>query len=365
MNIKSVVIVYLLLFSTSMFIFISTDFGRSLYTKVFPAKSFTLELRGCFAQGSFSSIVNCADQNVDLWVKNLGPSTVSQELEKYEGFGSICHSVGHEIGGAIFNYHDQQLAESMTSCSNACFNSCLHGTVIEFGFQEGEQSLIALNAGDVCQGASTTRGEYELCIHGFGHAYMLGADYNTAVALRACGNGLGSEANSTTLGSCYSGVFMELFVTANRDGHDTIPEKYYRKEGDSFYPCTREGIVHTPYEGACYIQLVGPLWRQAWREGNTIFNVCEEAPYELAREYCFAGIGLMQASRDPSISDAVETCQKIADNDDRNRCLHGALSYLAFQTDKEILQQEFCGTLEDSQDNKNCEQFLASYLLIE
>jgi len=318
--------------------FLSTEDTSSL-------NSLRTEFQKCFRNTSTGKVINCMSEYVPTWIQTFGSSQVAEELlfyEKESGEDLTCHLAGHVIGEHIFNDEIDTLRMALNHCTSACHNGCIHGAVGAFVTKYGEEELFLLKPKELCEDISTNTGGYLICIHGLGHSFMLGSNYETSRSLQACDN---LELSYLTKDKCYSGVFMELFGATS--GHVPVPEEKYKREGDLFYPCT-DGAISSNYgyARACYMQIPQLLWAYSYKEELSIFEVCEQADPQWT-PICAMGTGLVQAALNTSNVDSIILfCRSARDSHLRDRCLYRAFEYLIIEEGRETKEANiFCDKL--------------------
>jgi hypothetical protein len=323
--------------------------GQSAAT-FFPASDQSLDTAflTCMDSKNILAVVGCIHEHSSFWVASYGASQTAHELDLYEQrFGSdfTCHLAGHEIGQAILNADHGSIGEAFGQCTSSCFSSCLHGVVIGYMASGTVTQLLALHPEELCAAPDIKDG-YLLCLHGLGHAFMIGEAYHLGAALKDCD---ALQVLEPTKEQCYSGVYMELFFAADGLAHGEVASSTYSKPGDVFYPCdVAPTITNDGYARQCFIQVNALLDLYATAHKESAFSVCQSAPAPW-QEACVIGIGLKQAGANSDVKKILTVCAEAPTAQIERQCLLGAYGYLRTGgTSAEV--QAFCSAVPKNKD---------------
>lgn len=304
------------------------------------------EFLACVALSDPLQVAQCVKTHASSWIAQYGLASVSSELDAYENrFGAdfTCHLAGHQIGEAAAA-QEGNLLNSLSQCTEGCYSSCVHGVLIEHTVANGVSQLLALHPEKYC--SDRTKAEYRLCIHGLGHGFMIGENYDIASSIHDC-NLLNVSAVIKT--QCYSGVYMELAAASFGFAERDISKSLYSKKGDLFYPCDTAPTNTDPqYQRQCYLQKVGGLLSYARAHKQSIFDICNMAPAGWVST-CVEGVGFAQVAHEANYAAVRGICSKAASADLQNICLFGAYAYIAVGEHGAQEKEQFCRELPSAQ----------------
>lgn len=295
----------------------------------------------CFSVSPWGAQAQCMRQRVATWFQSYGVASVRSAFDervKDVGESSVCHNLSHVLGEELYAL-TKDVGAAVAQCTTACHFGCMHGAVGALvrdrqmsGGGTPDETIERLPAVALCaeNNQSRSAGEFQLCLHGFGHTFMVYRKGDIFAALADCDRlELG---NPLYENQCWSGVFMENVSNLMGGGHT------YIKADDPLYACTMPEMPQK-YLRACYVQL--PMRASS--------STCMRAPEEW-RAVCNEGIGLGLAARHTDkLRLIVEGCRD-GDADFTAACLRGAFFYLALDTERGPVAddpriQNFCSLL--------------------
>lgn len=340
----STLLIGVLLLILSFFLFINVNFGGDYFVALLPAR-YSLEGRfnECLHLRERGEQATCLRGFLPEVLKKNGVEMVMGAFDNHVynyGASLACHDAGHVLGDLVYAY-TKDVQKSLTLCSGVCHNGCQHGvigaTVREKivsgrGYEDlldGPSNLAALCAR---LNKSMSPGEYNLCIHGLGHAFLVARDGSITLALNDCDR-LGFEVVVGPARQCWSGVFMENTRSILTKSH--VQSAKFQNP-DPFYPCSVVGLDEK-YLISCYYQL-------HFLPHQDAFEICRKAPPKWI-EICAEAVGHSAASRyTDSIDTVVAHCNR--GNELAVSCFRGAYNYLWLGAQNDLKNdrrvKEFC-----------------------
>lgn len=347
------------IFTSSVFVFTVTGFGERVFMYLFPFEMrIALRLRPCLSTSGVGEQTDCLLDVLPKLFQKHGVKPVMVAFEKNIakiGETSSCHDASHVIGELAFLY-TKDIGETLSSCTSICHNGCQHGVVGALIRQQNNTRIdltpTQQQSGNtylpsLCAKNNDSAGEYQLCIHGLGHAFMLVRGGGIRLALADCD---ALQLEGVIARQCWTGVFMENARNNMGGGHNPA----YVRTNDPFYPCTMAGLDEK-YLSSCYYQLPLPA------RLDQAFQICRTAPPKWI-ENCAQGIGLGIAAWRTDFSNIILRSCEQGMPDLEIPCLRGAFVYLTLgnrntpiESDKNVT--EFCGTLEEEERKSVCNFF--------
>jgi mono/diheme cytochrome c family protein len=192
-----------------------------------PFRADSKRLSDC-RDGSFE----CLEQAFGNLTYNEGPKVALARLQTMStsdhAVAADCHRIAHRMGSAALSRFKDKVAPAFIAGSPVCASGYYHG-IIERAFLGQPTDKLAVVARQLCtdpQIAARRFLEYQ-CIHGLGHGLMIYTGYDMPGSLKTC-DGLQTDFDQV---SCSGGVFMENFSSSYG-----VTSKYLRKN-DPIYPC--------------------------------------------------------------------------------------------------------------------------------
>ena len=280
-----------------------------------PREEFTFEPPGSFSETEVDLLYE-DDQALTHFIRQYGPAAALEVLyQSQERLATDCHSRAHELGRLAY---EQFGAQAFSLSGHECQSGSYHGATEAFFEHQ--------------------------CIHGVGHGIMAWTSYAMFDALDACDQ-LGKGVNRL---SCYSGVFMENVVGGlfGSMGHFT---EYL--SDDPHYPCN---ILEERYVGPCYFYQTSRMVQLFTGNFQKVAEACDTAP-QAVRYLCFESMGRDVGGYFRGNTElAIQSCSYIATEENRRRCLSGAVQDWFWAPSSADLALGFCVALDDSGDKRVC-----------
>lgn len=248
-----------------------------------------------------------------------------RQYETQQGNFYGCHTFLH-FYGRLAKVESGSIGDALSQGSPACFAGYYHG-VLEKHFLESGLTSASPNStfrdmvSGLCQRSQfDTRGSYNQCFHGLGHALMFATNREVPRALKLCDALSGRAAQQL----CYSGVFMENSFSNTQDSPHAA--KYIKPE-EPAYPCT---ILDEQYLDSCYRQRVGYLTNQWKGDWKAIAQFCKNSVPPAYQQSCYDGLGQQAAG---AYGDAyvklLDVCKSAVSVTSRQACTEGLVQGLS------------------------------------
>lgn len=228
-----------------------------------------------------------------------------------------CHAVSHYLGQKEYKRLKSIKAVFAKTKDDVCMSGTMHGAIegffMEIGVTNYEQNISKIQEAipSVCGEEKTYDNplEYDLCIHGLGHALMFVTDNDLILTLKLC------DYIKTEKGQdfCYSGSFMQNALDALSIDH---PSKYFKPD-DPIYPCN---ILENKYQEQCFSY--GVLSSLQLNPLKSI-EVCLQVP-EIFQHGCFKTYGIDRTTVRLSEKEIKNECDLIKINKYKIDCFDGA-----------------------------------------
>jgi plastocyanin len=220
------------------------------------------------------------------------------------------HDLAHYLGSQLYLSHG---LKSLSYCDGTFSYGCIHG-IAEESLQTGQDSVAKVVS--ACSDASG--GVYDAkasnCVHGIGHGVASTQLYELKPALELC-----NPLDGRFKHDCYNGVFMEYAL-----GAPNVPVSVDKPWGlckevgeDSAWECGWYTLDMIHYR----LQVTSLEERLA---------ICQEAPYEKARNACHGSLGTWYAMAKTQPSQIIENCRRATAANGKEFCMLEAASALAF-----------------------------------
>ncbi len=296
--------------------------GASLIWFFYPEKTDAAYVREqvtkCLETGEFSWRGKCFRELAPhLFSKLTLEKTLHAlaEIDEEDGIKQQCHSLVHFLGQEAYRT-SRDLPKAFAQCSSAiaCGEGCYHGAVEAYIEETGDQ-LEGASIAKICSRDFTgNEVNYQACVHGIGHAFMLLSGGEVLQSLPKCDFLAAGDRED-----CYAGIFMENVFGAGSLDH---PAQYLKRD-DPMYPCT---IVEDRYKNVCYssqVDLVMPPGPTRYEVGRLY---CADVPAAY-RADCFGSLGgdIVLFTENPAEVAAV--CETVPEGAARVSCFKNALKF--------------------------------------
>ena len=299
----------------------------------------------------------CLDK---LFREMLNTHSTAQALELIQRFEKQdpelrrdCHPVVHAIGRETFRLKGN-IHESFSACDQTCHSGCYHGSVERFlrgeeiyaqANKHPTQAELKQKAASACDPKLSGRLRFQ-CLHGLGHALLFFSRYQLVPSLEACD----ALEEDWSRGSCYGGVFMENVANATPETRDLSPTDYH-------YPCSK---LIDKYRGECYVMQTSRMVEMGLST-EELFHECAKAGAHSAQCSMSIGRDLSNHVRIGETAGAARKCE-LAQGDNRQACIRGAVYALIDNTWDGIYALPFCAALAQENDQIRCLQESFQYL---
>ena len=304
-----------------------------------PREEFTFELPGSLSEAEVDLLYE-DDQALTNFIRQYGPAAALEVLyQNQERLAIDCHSRAHELGHLAY---EQFGAQAFSLSGHECQSGSYHGATEAFFHDYGTADL-QNNISLICSDSLNAFFEHQ-CVHGVGHGIMAWTSYAMLDALDACDQ-LGKGVNRL---SCYSGVFMENVVggLSGSMGHFTE----YLSE-DPHYPCN---ILEERYVGPCYFYQTSRMVQLFAGDFQKVAEACDTAPRAVAY-LCFESMGRDVGGYFRGNTElAIQSCSYTTTEENRHRCLSGAVQDWFWTPSTADVALGFCIALDDSGDKRVC-----------
>ena len=211
------------------------------------------------------------------------------------------HSYTHVIG--IRAWHTgADVATIFRSCTGLFQSGCYHGVVQAYLADGGK--LDSARAVELCDKIAPNEADRWLrfqCVHGLGHGFEMGNNWDLPSALKGCDWLKGSWDRN----SCYGGAFMENADASMPSGHHASMHALsagapmdssmhmqkitfkMRDSADALYPCDS---VSERYQYACYQLQGGLILTRVRGDFAKATTECDKAP-PIPRSQCYLSLG--------------------------------------------------------------------------
>jgi len=230
------------------------------------------------------------------------------------------HQLAHIVGQILY---EKLGVQGISHCSADFAYGCYHGFAGEALYAAGLNSILQLEA--ACKESLDVLG----CEHGIGHGILsFIGNSSLSEALKHCA----TLHQSSPVGGCYGGVFMEYNFQTMQSGSGIAVRTY--DASHAYEPCASQ--VPPQFREACYFD--EPAW---WRAAATdagssdearlriLAALCENIPTQENRATCFNGIGnVIGPTSGYDATVMKKWCSVMPKKEDRDACLTTAQGHL-------------------------------------
>jgi len=184
----------------------------------------------------------CLEQAFGNLTFNDGPKPALEQLQttlqSNPAVAADCHRIAHRMGSAALSRFKDDVAPAFVAGSPVCASGYYHG-LIERAFLGQPTERLGTVARQLCSDPQINARRFLAyqCIHGLGHGLMIYTGYDLPDSLKACDD-LRTGFDRV---SCSGGVFMENFNSSYG-----VTSKYVRRT-DPIYPCNAVAVRHKLY----------------------------------------------------------------------------------------------------------------------
>jgi mono/diheme cytochrome c family protein len=184
----------------------------------------------------------CLEQAFGNLTFNDGPKVALARLQtELQSSGAVradCHRIAHRMGSAALTRFHDRVAPAFIAGSPVCASGYYHG-IIERAFLGQPADRLGTVARQLCSDPQIDAQRFLTyqCLHGLGHGLMIYSGYELPASLRTCDELQTGFARV----SCSGGVFMENFSSSYG-----VTSRYLRA-GDPIYPCDAVAERHKLY----------------------------------------------------------------------------------------------------------------------
>jgi hypothetical protein len=185
---------------------------------------------------------DCLEQAFGNMAFNDGPKPALTRLQSMitsnAAVASDCHRIAHRMGSAALKRFEDRVAPAFIAGTPVCASGYYHG-IIERAFLGQPTNKLDVVARQLCSDPQIAGRRFLAyqCIHGLGHGLMIYTGYDLPGSLKTCD----SLRTGFDRVSCSGGVFMENFNSSYG-----VTSKYLRKN-DPIYPCNDVQERHKLY----------------------------------------------------------------------------------------------------------------------
>lgn len=277
--------------------------------------------------------------------KEFGASRTLQSLASTESNPVVfegCHATAHFLGREEYE-RVGDVGKALAIGSPICFAGYYHG-VLEGYLAEARGDLTGSGGGVTLKKFVAACGDptsflisqdYYECLHGLGHALLVGIE-DLPKSLETCD----MLSSSSEAQWCYSGVFMENSTSSTNRDHSSA----YLKKDDPSYPCS---ILAERYLPMCYTLQTFYVAELAHYDWPRIFSWCGTIPAAY-QDKCFNAIGQVLVGFTRDINVMMHNCALAMQASDRHACIQGVVGALAERYPRELGQMAtFCNGVKD------------------
>ena len=279
-----------------------------------------------------------------------------------------CHFIGHIIGRQSF-IRNQNIEDTISSCTRTCESACVHGAIgqafaQELGLEDTGDTqrfdLKHMSLDDVLNIGRQLCASPEAC-HGIGHVlFQIYGKFEPGLAMCR------KIAEGSHRGYCYHGVYMEYAdILSSREIRTTPGVTYPSPETlDSLcssQPTFWEKMSCFPY----FPRMVGATLQEGGissdQAARRVREICDSYLEKDNRAACFFGIGVSSSySLMKDAQSATQICQEFPKLLDQTACNLGQVS--ASTRDRLPNVVAYCAALPDSSLRPSCYQAVFYYL---
>lgn len=212
----------------------------------------------------------------------------------------------------------RDVGEFYSICDSTCGNACYHGVaegylktpyhdITNLDFDDATNKLLSACSKTADENPVGLRTQ---CVHGIGHGLMLITDWDLLESLDYCD----LYPNRKERSDCYSGVFMEFFLSFSKY---PLADRLLNNS-DKLYPCS---ILEEKYTYTCIGYLTEDRYIQSNKSFSETSKICELLDDEL-KNVCFRQLGHLQ-SRTFRLGDINRICDNAVDQESRQNCHTG------------------------------------------
>ncbi len=323
-----------------------------------PKFSFAEEIEKCAAISSNAAKVECYDSAVKNYLgSNSTDSLISAFETAMDEKGEIrrdCHRVAHAIGRAAYAKIGN-LAEvfELDRKAEICAGGIFHGAIEALFRPEGGLSSEHIARGEFAEKVPTLCGKFSSsrrrseCAHGIGHGalYLI---YNLDEALGVC-DMLSEDTNNF---SCYSGVFMEYFISGRSVSDDV---------SDPHFPCDN---YKSKYRNPCYYVLSFRFEDLGIAKAEAV-KKCREAESP-GGAFCVRGYGIFYLAHEvlaDGYDSVIQFCESL-DRANARVCAESVASRLAAHSQNGEYAMPFCASFSSRYLSGRCFAYTADVLRV-
>ena len=224
----------------------------------------------------------CYRKAFEAFTEHRGPEYALHTLRGLVARGILkreyCHALTHSIGETAYRKYGA-VDEALARGDLLCFAGYFHGVFSAALKGTGGIGVQMYNACDRYSFSSERFRRYQ-CVHGLGHGFTVGRDYDVFAALADC-DALSGEWDRVY---CGGGALMENVWPQHYRGGGNPP---FLRADAPLYPCD---VIVGRHVFACYQNVPRGILKNG---GGVVdaFRACESVPALLLRTFCYRCVG--------------------------------------------------------------------------